>query len=731
MELNVNNEIINAGDDTNTKREQEESKVPGFMDTNKQYDNIFGYGNKNRNFINFPSIPSNDNYYNPKKEKFDYEFNPKEGQNDFYSKGNSNQIENSWAFNNDYLRNENLFSENQNRNFPLNQPLNKNFLKGFGLNEEEGNISEINKLKTNYPNQRNFSLKSEYQINDLSNNNFNTSSNDDLLGADKPYSLKYTQNQMENKFPMNYQGNKIWESNPKKIFKEDLNPQFNQNQKEKSSFEMNQNTPRKKENLSNTPLNSMSLPMNQTQGNYYSYNDIQMAANAVNLIKEQNGCRYIQEKINYSPSYANDVVFPYLVKSGQIINLVSDQFGNYFFQALLLILSPENFEIFLMILTKDIFKVSISPYGTRVLQVVLEIVSKNENHQQILMNAFMKVNLIIIIEDPYGNHIIQKYLQIITDEKKKNFIFETIENNFLEITNSKYGVCVVQKCLISNNKNTHKDQIIHLLIQNINLVFYDQFGSYAIQFVLTSGKVDLSPFGPLFEYIKTNIEKICVQRYSANVIEKCFESENDAIKNVIASYLVQNKHCLVDLLLDKFGNYVIQKCLLKVKGELYFKMLEIIYGGIDTIKRAPYGHNLLTKLMNKHQEFKDMVYRGYQNEGQIPLNNPSYNIINNQDSLYYSTAQSISQSKTNPFPGISYSEFINKNQIPSSQKYLSQKGNTGISSNDPSTEYPMGNYYQNNKYINRQMFPYDYSQKDNGNQRNTYKKNNLTKRGYK
>ena len=83
-----------------------------------------------------------------------------------------------------------------------------------------------------------------------------------------------------------------------------------------------------------------------------------------------------------------------------------------FFQALLLVLTQDNFEIFLNLIAKEIFKVSISPYGTRVLQVVLELVTKDAHYQEILMNAFKQVNMIFIIQDPYGNHIIQKYLQV-------------------------------------------------------------------------------------------------------------------------------------------------------------------------------------------------------------------------------------------------------------------------------------------------------------------------------
>ena len=50
-------------------------------------------------------------------------------------------------------------------------------------------------------------------------------------------------------------------------------------------------------------------------------------------------------------------------------------------------------------------------------------------------------------------------------------------------------------------------------------------------------------------------------------------------------------HSIIDLLMDPFGNYVIQKALIVEKGELYIKILQIITKGIGEIKKANLGIN--------------------------------------------------------------------------------------------------------------------------------------------
>ena len=202
--------------------------------------------------------------------------------------------------------------------------------------------------------------------------------------------LPKSQNQMNKKSP-NYleEKEKLFSFNPNEILRaKDNNINFfNEGESNFQPKTMNQN--------SGSPL----IKNIQYTSNY-SINDMKIVANAENLLREQNGCRFVQEKINSSPKFANEILFPYLCKSDQLINLISDQFGNYFFQAMLLILTNENFENFLRIISKDIFKVSISPYGTRVLQVVLELISKNEKYQDILMDAFKQVNMVVVTQDP-------------------------------------------------------------------------------------------------------------------------------------------------------------------------------------------------------------------------------------------------------------------------------------------------------------------------------------------
>jgi hypothetical protein len=324
------------------------------------------------------------------------------------------------------------------------------------------------------------------------------------------------------------------------------------------------------------------------------------------LIKEQNGCRFIQEKVQSSSSFSNDLLFPQLKSS--LSELICDQFGNYLFQVLLDVLNFDNLSLFLNLTQPNFYKICTSAHGTRVIQKLVEKVS----NIPILLNKFIynicNENLKEIIKAPYGNHIIQKFLMTIkSGEYNNGFIYQCVKENFLEITNSKFGVCVVQKCLSEGNENQQK-LLLNMIFKNLDVIINDQYGNYLIQFIVTTNEINFDDINFIINKISENIIKFCQQKFSANVLEKCFENSRKEIRELLLNSIIEkdNKN-IIKLLMDPYGNYVIQKALLVQKGELYYKMLKIIANNTNEIKKANFGNKLIVKLINKHKELGDIL----------------------------------------------------------------------------------------------------------------------------
>lgn len=354
------------------------------------------------------------------------------------------------------------------------------------------------------------------------------------------------------------------------------------------------------------PMQSQNFCQQNPMQSYLNYSDASLAQISPFLIKEQTGCRFIQDKVVSNPQFANTLLFPYLLKSTSLPDLICDQFGNYLFQVLVDILSENNLFSLILVITPNINTISISAHGTRFMQKLIDKIVTNEKLLDNFTQGLFKSNLIEIMKDPYGNHIIQKFLGAVKQKEKKLFIYKLVETYFLDITNSKHGVCVVQKCFSEGTPEQRK-KILDLIQQNIYEIITDQFGNYLIQYLLTANDSNIKELQSILDFIVKNVLALCKMKFSANVIEKCFENSSEEIKKQITVSMVQNNLFIVDLLLDPYGNYVVQKALMVVKGELYTKMLNIIYEGIPKIKQASFGNKLIIKLVNTHKELGMML----------------------------------------------------------------------------------------------------------------------------
>ena len=91
------------------------------------------------------------------------------------------------------------------------------------------------------------------------------------------------------------------------------------------------------------------------------YSDEEILNISVQLIKEQVGCRYMQEKIKSDHNFANELLFPKI--KNNLKELSCDSFGNYFLQALIEILTFDNINKLFDITQKDFTDICISPHG--------------------------------------------------------------------------------------------------------------------------------------------------------------------------------------------------------------------------------------------------------------------------------------------------------------------------------------------------------------------------------
>ena len=522
--------------------------------------------------------------------------------NNKYKKYNINNIDN-YNFNNINYNNEFKFPLNQTKNINNNNSINFNY---NNINNKFNNNNTMNTLNNmNNQNIFNYNNNNMFDINELDNlKDFKL--NKEMLDEMSKIDL--------NKININFQGGNNYQI-PNNYFMPV------QNQNDNLNMKFNYIT------YNNNEMTLNGLPSGKS---FYEYSDDDIIKYAIPLIKDQSGCRFLQERIKLNKSFMIEKLFPSI--QNNLFELGCDAFGNYFLQALIDIFSVDKLSLFLDLIKNFFTKMCTNQHGTRVIQKIIEQVSLNQTLVAKIENILNCNDLGIIMKSPYGNHIIQKYLISIRFKECTKFIYDYILANFMEVAETKHGVCVIQKC-VSEGDIIQKGKLYDLILQNFDELIKNEFGNYLIQYILINinDQNKFNEANPIIKRIEDNLIDICKMKFSANVIEKCLENGSDFIKEYLLECILNKyRDHIIELLLDKYAIYIIQKAL-KINTHYRNKFYEIIKEKKDEIKDIDlndFKYRGAQKVLNSFKDFE------IKNQNNINKDNNNNNFNGNYNNFY-------------------------------------------------------------------------------------------------
>lgn len=263
----------------------------------------------------------------------------------------------------------------------------------------------------------------------------------------------------------------------------------------------------------------------------------ELSKNALSLSHDQSGCRFLQKIIEQNEKFTNDMLFTKLKPN--LLDIMNDSFGNYLIQKMIEKLNKENIDYLIEIVNTNFISLAKNPQGTRVIQKLIEY-NNCENFNKNIIKYSLD-----LLKDNNGYHIILKFCSII---KKTEQIAKIIEDNLLDIAMNKFGCCAIQKCLqlFSNS------QIIKKIIFHTEELITNVYGNYVIQFIISMNNQEYN--AQIIEKFKNNIIYLSKQKFSSNVIERCFDFCKESVKNILINYICEER-VVAELLMDMYGNY--------------------------------------------------------------------------------------------------------------------------------------------------------------------------------
>ncbi len=220
----------------------------------------------------------------------------------------------------------------------------------------------------------------------------------------------------------------------------------------------------------------------------------------------------------------------------------------------------------------NIDKISENQSGCRLLQNKLQ---QHSTRADDFYNSMKSKNIIKKMTiDSFGNYLIQKLLEYISNDLVQEFFINIICPSFMEISLNPHGSRVIQKLLVRIYNVENLMNYFDKCLQNSMLeIFLNQSSTHIIIKYISLIKYPNNQI--IYKFIVDNIYYIATHKHSCCTFQKCLEEGNNIQRKEILMSLAKISS---ELFADQYGNYAIQFAL-SLKDEEVNKIIISQYLG--------------------------------------------------------------------------------------------------------------------------------------------------------
>lgn len=282
-------------------------------------------------------------------------------------------------------------------------------------------------------------------------------------------------------------------------------------------------------------------------------------------------------------------------------------------------------------------------YGSRFIQQKLETATATEKQ---MVFKEISPHALHLMTDVFGNYVIQKFFEHGTAEQRKT-LGNVLKGNVLTLSLQMYGCRVVQKALevISFEQ---QGNVVRELEDHVLKCIKDQNGNHVIQKVIEQVPANLVLF--IIETFQGKVYSLATHPYGCRVVQRILEHcsshhhqkmINDPILgpgikaqlNVLKELLESTS----DLVVDQYGNYVIQHVLEHGHKDHKKEIIRHLSGQILKLSQHKFASNVIEKCVqygskeDRNVIFNEVIAEPKKKNSPIPLeimmNNPYANYV--------------------------------------------------------------------------------------------------------
>ena len=243
-------------------------------------------------------------------------------------------------------------------------------------------------------------------------------------------------------------------------------------------------------------------------------------------------------------------------------------------------------------------------------RIVQEKLEEKKNDPNFIGKFFHNIESVLfeIINHQFGNYVIQKFFDIMINQKNKTLItsfFAKIQNELFKISVNSYGTRVFQKALEkldeSNYENFETEElntIIHNLIEkHLFPLCFDKNGNHVFQKIIRLFPKTKNDF--IYNQLNQSAIEICKLKQGATILQTALKYANESQKSSLLHTILDDISTLIN---DEYGNYIIQ-FILDLKEKDYN---EIIFTYITkntlSLSKKKFSSNVIDKSIIQDDE---------------------------------------------------------------------------------------------------------------------------------
>jgi mRNA-binding protein PUF3 len=293
---------------------------------------------------------------------------------------------------------------------------------------------------------------------------------------------------------------------------------------------------------------------------------------------DQHGSRFIQQKLETANSDEKEQLFKEVLPNS--VQLMKDVFGNYVIQKLFEHGNQVQKKLLASTMKGKVSDLSVQTYACRVVQKVTMTHEELEPHsglfdricwlhiqalehvlveQQAELTRELEHDILRVVKDANGNHVIQKIIEIVPREYI-GFIVKSFRGRVSELAAHAFACRVIQR-LLEHGNAADLAVLMEELHACAELIISDQFGNYVAQHVIQHGSS--GDRARMIQLVLGQFLTLSKHKFASNVVEKCIEFGTEEDRRRILQELLtpgpNGSNTLEHMIRDQYGNYVVRK----------------------------------------------------------------------------------------------------------------------------------------------------------------------------